>query len=70
MVSAAILTGVWSSLAAILLTTMLASFTLPAHVPWYWPFPLAYWIWSENAVNLALIVAAWVVADSLLWPRR
>jgi len=26
--------------------------------------------WSENALNLALIGVAWVVADSLARPRR
>jgi len=27
--------------------------------------PSSHWIWSENAVNIALIGVAWVVADSL-----
>jgi hypothetical protein len=26
--------------------------------------------WTENAINLALIGVAWVVADSLAQPRR
>lgn len=27
--------------------------------------PSSHWIWFENALNLALIGSAWVVADSL-----
>jgi uncharacterized membrane protein YphA (DoxX/SURF4 family) len=65
----AILTGVQSRLAAILLTAMFASFTPLVHVPMLLADPSSHWIWSENAVNLALIGAAWVVADSLARPR-
>lgn len=64
----AILTGVQTRLAAILLTVMFASFTPLVHLPMLLADPSSHWIWSENAVNLALIGAAWVVADSL--PRR
>lgn len=66
----AILTGVQARLAAILLTAMFASFTPLVHVPMLLADPSSHWIWSENAVNLALIGAAWVVADSLARPRR
>jgi len=66
----AILTGVQTRLAAILLTAMFASFTPLVHVPMLLADPSSHWIWSENAVNLALIGAAWVVADSLPRPRR
>ena len=52
-------------LAAILLTAMYVSFTLLVHVPMLLADPSSHWIWSENALNLALIGAAWVVADSL-----
>jgi uncharacterized membrane protein YphA (DoxX/SURF4 family) len=65
----AILTGVRPRLAAILLTAMFASFTPLVHVPMLLADPSSHWIWSENAVNLALIGAAWVVADSLPRPR-
>jgi uncharacterized membrane protein len=64
----AILTGVQARLAAILLTVMFASFSVLVHFPMLLtPTP---WIWNENAVNIALIGAAWVVADSLARPRR
>ncbi|OOG56313.1 DoxX family protein [Rhodanobacter sp. C03] len=61
----AILTGVRARLAAILLTTMYASFTVLVHGPMLVANPSSHWIMSENALNLALIGAAWVVADSL-----
>jgi uncharacterized membrane protein len=65
----AILTRVQARLAAILLTAMYASFTVLVHVPMLLTDPSSHWIWSENALNLALIGAAWVVADSLARPR-
>lgn len=61
----AILTGVQARLGAILLTAMYASFTVLVHVPLAFGDPSSHWIWSENAVNIALIGIAWVVADSL-----
>jgi len=61
----AILTGVQARLAAILLTVMFAAFTALVHLPMLIGDPSSHWIWSENALNLALIGAAWVVADSL-----
>ena len=66
----AILTGVQARLAAILLTIMFASFTPLVHLPMLLADPSSHWIWNENAVNIALIGAAWVVADSLTRPRR
>jgi uncharacterized membrane protein YphA (DoxX/SURF4 family) len=66
----AILTGVQARLAAIRLTAMFASFTSLVHVPMLLADPSNHWICNENAVNLALIGAAWVVADSLARPRR
>jgi uncharacterized membrane protein YphA (DoxX/SURF4 family) len=61
----AILTGVQARLAAILLTIMFVSFTVFVHVPMLIATPSNHWVWNENAVNIALIGAAWVVADSL-----
>ncbi len=65
----AILAGVRARLAAILLTAMYASFTALVHLPMLLADPSSHFIWSENALNLALIGVAWVVADSLAKPR-
>lgn len=62
---AAILSRVQARLAAILLTVMFASFTPLVHLPMLFADPSNHWIWNENAINVALIGAAWVVADSL-----
>jgi uncharacterized membrane protein len=61
----AIITGIQARLAAVLLTIMYASFTPLVHIPTLFADPSRHWFWNENAVNLALIGAAWVVADSL-----
>jgi uncharacterized membrane protein YphA (DoxX/SURF4 family) len=66
----AILSGVQARLAAILLTAMYASFSLLVHGPMLLADPSSRANWSESALNLALIGAAWVVADSLARPRR
>ena len=66
----AILTGVQARLAAILLTAMFASFTPLVHVPMLLADPSNRINWTENALNIALTGAAWVVADSLARPRR
>jgi uncharacterized membrane protein YphA (DoxX/SURF4 family) len=66
----AILCGVQARLAAILLTVMFASFTLLVHGPMLLADPSSHMIWTENALNLALTGSAWVVADSLVRPRR
>ncbi|HEY5105785.1 MAG TPA: DoxX family protein [Caulobacteraceae bacterium] len=66
----AILTGVRARLAAILLTAMYASFTVLVHAPMLLADPSSHVNWSENALNIALTGAAWVVADSLARPRR
>jgi len=66
----AILTGVQARLAAILLTAMLASFTPLVHVRMLLADPFSRMNWTENAVNLVVMGAAWVVADSLARERR
>jgi len=66
----AILTGVQARLAAILLTIMYASFTPLVHIPTLLADPTSHFNWTENVLNLALVGAAWVVADSLARPRH
>jgi uncharacterized membrane protein YphA (DoxX/SURF4 family) len=61
----ALLTGVQARLAAILLTAMLASFALLVHEPMLVADHSTHFNWTESAENLAMIGAAWVVADSL-----
>ena len=61
----ALLTGVQARLAAILLTAMLASFALLVHEPMLVADHSIHYNWTESAENLAMIGAAWVVADSL-----
>ena len=61
----AILVGIKARLAAILLTVMIASFGLLANGPMLVADPSSHWNWTESTLNLALIGAAWVVADSL-----
>jgi len=61
----AIITGVRARLGAILITVMFAAFTPLVHAPMLLADPSSHWIWSENALNIALTGAAWVVADSL-----
>jgi len=65
----AILTGVQARLAAILLTVMYACFTPLVHVPLLLADPFSHTNWAENALNLALVGVAWVVADSLAGRR-
>jgi len=66
----AILTGVQARLAAILVTAMLASFALLVNEPMLIADHSSHMNWTESAVNLAVIGAAWVVADSLARPKR
>lgn len=61
----AIIANTRARLAAILLTAMYVGFSLLVHLPLAFAHPADHFIWSENAENLALIGAAWVVADSL-----
>ena len=66
----AILAAVQARLAAVLLTAMYAAFTLLVHVPLVLADPSRYFNWTENALNLALIGTAWVVAYSLAPAKR
>lgn len=66
----AILTGIRAALAAALLTIMYASFTPLIHLPMLLAHPSDRMVWTENAINLALTGAAWVVAQSLATGAR
>jgi uncharacterized membrane protein len=61
----AILSRLQARLAAILLTAMIATFTLLVHVRILFADHKIQFNWTELAVNLAILGAAWVVADSL-----
>jgi uncharacterized membrane protein len=66
----ALLTGVRARLAAILLTAMLAGFGVLANGRVLLANPSSHFNWTESALNLALVGAAWVLADSLARPRQ
>lgn len=60
----AIIVGVRARLAAYLLAAMFATFGLLVWLPTLLADPAAHVAWAGNAVNLALVGAAWIVADS------
>ena len=66
----AIISGFRARLAAILLTLMYAGFQPLVHIPMLLATPSSHFLWGENAINLALTGAAWVVADALARPER
>jgi hypothetical protein len=68
-VGVAILTGVQARLAAILVTAMLASFGLLVNEPMLLANHSIHMNWTESTVILAVVGAAWVVADSLALPK-
>jgi uncharacterized membrane protein YphA (DoxX/SURF4 family) len=61
----AILSGICARLAALLLTAMFVVFGILVHAPTIFSNPHAHNNWAENAINLALIGSAWVIAASL-----
>ncbi|HEY1448650.1 MAG TPA: DoxX family membrane protein [Caulobacteraceae bacterium] len=61
----AMLSGVQARLAAICLTAMYAIFGLLVHIPSVIAHPASHDDWAENAINLIITGAAWVLADSL-----
>ncbi|HTW36757.1 MAG TPA: DoxX family membrane protein [Rhizomicrobium sp.] len=61
----AFISGVWALPAARLLTLMYVIFGIFVHVPILMAGHTTAFNWAENAVNLALAGAAWVIADSL-----
>jgi uncharacterized membrane protein YphA (DoxX/SURF4 family) len=67
MAGVAIVSGVLTKLAARLLTAMIAVFGLFIWAPALAGSLKDHFVWCANAVNLALLGAAWVVAD---WSDR
>jgi uncharacterized membrane protein YphA (DoxX/SURF4 family) len=61
----AILSGILARVAAILATAMFAAFSLLVHIPALLTDIHSHLNWAANAVNLTLVGAAWVVADSI-----
>jgi hypothetical protein len=61
----AFISGVHALLAARLLTLMYVIFHIFVHLPILMAGHTILFNWEENAVNLALIGAAWIIADSL-----
>lgn len=61
----AFVSGVQALLAARLLTLMYIIFQIFVHVPILMAGHTVLFNWAENAVNLALVGAAWIIADSL-----
>lgn len=60
----AILTGIQAGLAATLLTAEIFGFEIFVWIPRLVAAPHQHFNWSGNAINLALMSAAWVVADT------
>ena len=67
---AAILAGRLDRLAARLLTAMFIGFGLLVHLPSVFKEPGSHMNWAANAVNLALIGAAWTLADAITARER
>lgn len=65
----AILSGIRALLAARLLTLMLVGFGVLVWIPRLVSAPNAHISWAGNAVNLAAVGAAWLVADSIARAR-
>jgi uncharacterized membrane protein YphA (DoxX/SURF4 family) len=61
----AILSGILSRLAAYLLTAMFLVFQALVHAPLLIAAPMSHLSWVMNGINLALVGAAWIVADSI-----
>jgi uncharacterized membrane protein YphA (DoxX/SURF4 family) len=61
----AIISGIYARPAAMLLTAMFIVFAILVHAPNVVLDPHTHFNWGENAVNFALIGAAWVMAASI-----
>lgn len=65
-----ILTGVLDVVGSRLLTLMLAAFGALVWAPALLAQPREHMVWAGNAINLAMVGAAWVVADGIASQRR
>ncbi len=63
--AAAILSGILAAQAARLLAAMILGFHILIWVPKLVGAPNMHFMWSANSVSLALVGAAWVVADAI-----
>jgi uncharacterized membrane protein YphA (DoxX/SURF4 family) len=61
----AILSGIAARLAARLLTAMFIVFGILVHAPLMFADPHTHFNWAANAMNFALIGAAWLIAASI-----
>jgi len=59
----AILSRHFEHQAAVLLSAMYIAFSLLVHIPLLLSHPHVHFNWAANALNLALIGSAWVIAD-------
>ena len=64
----AILTGIATRLATVLLTAMFIVFGLFVHAPAAFADPHSHFNWAANAVNFGLIASAWAIAASYTAP--
>jgi uncharacterized membrane protein YphA (DoxX/SURF4 family) len=62
----AILSGILAGLASRLLTAMIVGFELLVWAPKFFTSPHDHFLWSANAISLALTGAAWAVSDSIV----
>jgi hypothetical protein len=67
---AAILSGILANAAAKWLTAMFFGFGVLVHAPLLFIDPHSHMNWTANAMNLALIGAAWVIAESMATPAQ
>jgi uncharacterized membrane protein YphA (DoxX/SURF4 family) len=67
---AAILSRIFAVAAARGLTAMFVGFGILVHAPTIFIDPHSHMSWAANAMNLALIGAAWVMAESMATAAR
>jgi uncharacterized membrane protein YphA (DoxX/SURF4 family) len=68
--AAAILSGIRARLAALLLAAEILGFEIFVWIPKFIAGPHDHSNWSGNAINLALMSAAWLIADAFATPPQ